>query len=488
MTSWRAKPSSLRLRLLISMIGSVVVISAVAMVLDYRHERRRGLDRIMTSLEEQASALQSAHSLFEDPNAFGRYVDEFCATMDDRISPGHHILVLNQDGSVFAASRRHSGRQVERALQETTRQRAVEEIDGHRLAYVRSYDQDSRTFILAQYLDHVEAALHERLRRRAVSLGLIALTIALFVYLAVAFWVIGPLERLVNAARRWTVHDFAARAPSSGPSDIREVSHEFNSMAEELEGHERRQQQEFEEARRIQTDLLGKFSPEIGGLKLAVEYRPATHVAGDLYDAFALPDGRIALIILDVSGHGINAAMLTGLAKISLRRCLIACSDLSEAMRHVNSDIDACTSDSYFVTACVGIWNPDDGRWTYCAAGHPGGILIRDGNIKELPSTAPLLGVLPDGLWETASVSLSRQDRVFLYTDGIVDARIGDELFGVDGLGAVLQETCHRSLAEQVEAVIDAVRRSEEDRPSDDATVFAFEYHCPTCAEAAGIS
>lgn len=488
MTSWRVKPSSLRLRLLISMIGSVVVISAVAMVLDYRHERRRGLDRITASLEEQASALQSAHTLIEDPNEFGRYVDEFCATMDDRISPGHHILVLNPDGSVFAASQRHSGRQVERALQETTRRRAVEEIDGHRLAYVRSYDQDGHTFVLAQYLDRVEAALHERLRRRAVSLGLIALTIALFVYLAVACWVIGPLESLVHAARRWTVRDFAARASSSGPSDIRVVSREFNSMADELEMHERRREEELEEAREIQANLLGKFSPEIGGLKLAVEYRPATHVAGDLYDAFALADGRIALVILDVSGHGINAAMLTGLAKISLRRCLTACSDLSEAMRHVNSDVYACTSDSYFVTACVGIWNPDDGRWTYCGAGHPGGILIREGNIEELPATAPLLGVLPDGQWETASVSLSPQDRVFLYTDGIVETRIAGEFFGLDGLGAVLQRTCHRSLAEQVEAVMNAVRRSEEDRPSDDATVFAFEYHCPTCAEVPGIS
>ncbi|MHC4520514.1 MAG: hypothetical protein ACYTAS_18145, partial [Planctomycetota bacterium] len=137
MQFWSAKPSSLRLRLLITMIGSVVIISAVAMVLDYRRERRRDLNRITVSLEEQASALQAAHVLFTDANEFGEYVDEFCATMDERISPGHHILVLNPDGSVFAKSRRHSGPQIEQALLKTTDSHAVKDVDGHRLAYVR---------------------------------------------------------------------------------------------------------------------------------------------------------------------------------------------------------------------------------------------------------------------------------------------------------------------------------------------------------------
>jgi HAMP domain-containing protein len=385
---------------------------------------------------------------------------------------------------VFAKSRRHSGPQIEQALLKTTDSHAVKDVDGHRLAYVRSLDTDGHTFVLAQYLDRVEAALHYQLLRRAVLLILMALTIVLFIYLAVACWVIGPLEELAHAAKQWTARDFSARAPSSGPSDFRVVAREFNSMAEELEAHEQRRHQELDEAREIQANLLPKLPLEVSGLKLTAEYRPATHVAGDLYDVFALADGRIALAVLDVSGHGISAAMLTGVAKISLRRCLAEYSNLSKAMRHVNSDIVTCTSDSYFVTACVGIWNPHDRRWTYCAAGHPGGVLIRKGKARELPSTAPLLGILPDGQWDAKSLILSPEDRVFLYTDGIVEAEIGDKQFGTDGLNAVLQRTSHLNLPEQAKAVIQAVSRPNGEHPSDDATIFAFEFHTPTPVKA----
>jgi sigma-B regulation protein RsbU (phosphoserine phosphatase) len=293
----------------------------------------------------------------------------------------------------------------------------------------------------------------------------------------VAFWVIGPLEKLIYTAKRWTARDFSARAPFSGPSDIQVVAREFNSMAEDLEAHEQRRQQELEEARDIQTDLLPKFPPEVGGLRLAAEYRPATHVAGDLYDVFALPGGRIALAVLDVSGHGISAAMLTGVAKISLRRCLTEYSNLSKALKHVNADILACTSESYFVTACVGIWNPHDSRWTYCAAGHPGGVLIHHGQVRELPSTAPLLGILPDCQWETDSLVLAPKDRIFLYTDGIVEAEIGDQQFGLEGLNVLLTRTCHLDLREQAQAVIAAVSQPDSGQLCDDATIFAFEFH-----------
>lgn len=472
---WRAKPSSLRQRLLLVLVGSVVTVSSVAMVLDYRREHERRLDAIATSLVEQASALQASHSLVDDPNVFRQYVDEFCATMDERISPGHHIVVLDTDGSVLAASRRHSGPRVEQALLNTTANRSVTTVDDHRLLYVRSSGVEGHTFILAQYLDHAEAALRSQLLRRAFLMMLIVLIVTLLTYLAVAHWVVGPLEGLVDAAQRWARREFAARAPLSGPSDFRAVSQELNSMVWQLEMHEERQQQEFEEARQIQAGLLPKLTSKLDGLTLAAEYRPAAHVAGDLYDAFGLADDRIAIAVLDVSGHGLSAAMLTGVVKTSLRHHLTQCADLSEAVRCLNSDILACTSDSYFVTACVGIWDPKESRWTYCAAGHPGGILIREGKTVVLPSTAALLGVLPEGDWEARSVTLSPHDRIVLYTDGITEALVDGVPFDVGRLRMVLEHTCNLSLSEQTRAVMQAIDQTDAGRMSDDATVIAFE-------------
>jgi hypothetical protein len=179
MWPWRVKPSSLRWRLLAAMVSSVVVLSGLAAVLDYRRERKRGVDRVLLSLEEQASALQAAHVLIARPNDFGTYVDEYCATMDERISPGHHILILDPNGSVLASSRRHSGPRVEQALLAATGSRAVIDVDKHRLAYVRLRDTQERTYVLAQYLDHVEALLHDQLLRRALLIVVVALTIGI---------------------------------------------------------------------------------------------------------------------------------------------------------------------------------------------------------------------------------------------------------------------------------------------------------------------
>jgi len=469
------------------MVSSVVIISSTAMILDYRHEHRRGVDRIIASLEEQTSALQAARLLIAEPDAFGLYVDEFCATMDERISPGHHILVLDPKGSVFAESRHHRDRQVERALLATTARDAVINVDGHRVAYVRSPDADGHTFILAQYLDHVEAALHDQLVRRAFLVVIIALTIVLFIYLAVAYWVIGPLEELLGAARYWGARDFSARAPLSGPSDFQVVAREFNSMAGQLEAQEGRRLLELEQAREIQSKLLPRLPSRIGPVAIAAEYRPAGYVAGDLYDVFRLPGHRIAVVVLDVSGHGISAAILTGAVKMSLRRHLAGSADLSTAMQRVNHDVFMCTTDSHFVTSCVGIWDVRCARWTYCAAGHPGGVLLRNGKTTELSSTAPLLGVIPAGRWDTESAVLSPGDRLLLYTDGIVEAEIAGRPFGLAGLRATLEQTWSLSLSEQAKAVIQAIGRPDGDWNGDDATVVAVEFHAAVPEEALAV-
>ena len=94
MWRWTIKHDSLRLRLLLAIVAGVTGISATAMTLDYFREYRLGLERIVVSLDEQAGALQEAHRLITDPSQFMHYVHRFCATMDHRISPGHHIMIL----------------------------------------------------------------------------------------------------------------------------------------------------------------------------------------------------------------------------------------------------------------------------------------------------------------------------------------------------------------------------------------------------------
>lgn len=475
---WRVRGSSLRLRLLLVVTGCVLAISAAALVVDLHREYHAGVARITASLREQASALQAARGLIPDKETFRRYVNQFCATMDEHISPGHGILVLGPDGGVVArASHDPMPRPVVQALLTRDAGDPVVDTGRHRLASVRLTGPDGYAFILAQYLDRIEAQLLGQVIRRAAGVLITAVVLIFLLYLATARWVLAPLDRIVLAARRWAARDFSARAAVYGPSDLRAVAREFNEMAGQLEEHEQTKLLELQQAREIQRNLLPKVLPAEGGLALAAEYRPAGHVAGDLYDVFELADGRTVVSLFDVSGHGLSAAMLTGVVKMSLRRHLTDGEDLSTAMQRLNHDIGICTADDYFATGCVGIWDPSDRRWTYCAAGHPGGVLVRNDRITEFPSTAPLLGVLPDGQWSVDSVILRPADRVFLYTDGVIETETAAGPFGLDGLRTKLDETLHLDLESQMHAIVQAVSPPAVETVTDDTTIIGFEIH-----------
>lgn len=171
----------------------------------------------------------------------------------------------------------------------------------------------------------------------------------------------------------------------------------------------------------------------------------------------------------------IVTAVLTGVVKMSLHRRLAETDDLSEAMRLVNDDLIACVPEGHFVTACVGVWNQRDQSWTYCAAGHPGGLLLTQNHTKSLESTASLLGVFGGTDWPTNAVKLSPGDRVFLYTDGVVEAGLAEGKVEPYDLEKVLNNFIDLSLSEQIATIMAETTRRSSGRIKDDATIVAFE-------------
>jgi len=466
---------SLRLRLATSVVGSVLVVMAISMVVDYQRAYRIHIDGVLASLEEQARALQVARRQILSPEQFPQYVNDFCAQMNAHISPGHHILVLDPDGKVIASSRHHSGVDVEKALLAADSTANVLSLQKHRLAQIRLKDDDGTTFIMAQYLDHVEEVLRGQLLSRTVTMGTTAVALITLIFLALHVWATKPVARLTEAAKAWSERIFSTRVDVTGPTEVSFLTSELNSMAHELERHERDRNTELEEAKQIQANLMPVSAPTILGLAIATEYRPAGHVAGDLYDIFTLPDGRTAIVILDVCGHGISAALLTGVVKMSLHRRLAENSDISEAMKLVNDDLRACTPEGHFVTACVGCWDHTDQSWTYCAAGHPGGMLLTQGQAQTLAAAAPLLGVFVGGKWLINRIDLSVGDRVFLYTDGVLEIGITEDKLATFDLVKILNDSANQSLDQQVTTAMTKALRHNAGIIEDDATIVAFE-------------
>jgi PAS domain S-box-containing protein len=231
-------------------------------------------------------------------------------------------------------------------------------------------------------------------------------------------------------------------------------------------------------ARTLQTGLLPDRLADIPGLELAVRYHSIADggaVGGDFYDCFDTSPGRWLVAVGDVAGKGTAAAVLTGLARHTLRAIALREDSPDEMLRFLNEALRRQSSEAAFCTVgCATLERTDDGFHAYLAAGgHPFPLLIPAGaSAREVPVTGMLLGVEADPVLRPVSLSLRPGDTLVLYTDGVVDARsAGGERFGEDRLRAAVDAAAGRTAEDVATAVDEAVGAFEPDRQRDDRAI-----------------
>lgn len=189
------------------------------------------------------------------------------------------------------------------------------------------------------------------------------------------------------------------------------------------------QQMAIDVARRVQHSLFPSRMPTVPGFDIAGAAFPAEHVSGDYYDFIRLPDDSLALLVADVSGHGLGPALLMAQAQAYLRAIAETYHDPGELLRHANRLL-ARTDTEHFVTLFLAHLEPSRSQFTYAAAGHRGYLLRRDDSIVQLESTGIPLGISPQVEFSTSpSYELAPGDILVLPTDGIVEARGTDRAF-----------------------------------------------------------
>lgn len=233
-----------------------------------------------------------------------------------------------------------------------------------------------------------------------------------------------------------------------------------------------RLKRELELAAAIQRSLLPAADPQ---LPIAGFNRPIHEVSGDFYDFFQLPDGTIAFCLGDVSGKGMNAALL--MAKTaSLFRCLgKTVHDPARLIAILNREICETTSLGMFVTMVAGSYDPATGQLRFANAGHMPPLLKEtDHRFQTFAAKAPPLGILREAVFETETVALDGR-QFFLYTDGITEFRFGqDEELGVDGLSLMLDNVQGEHLIDRLEHVLQELRQAGW-QARDDLTLLAID-------------
>ena len=229
-------------------------------------------------------------------------------------------------------------------------------------------------------------------------------------------------------------------------------------------------------ARTLQQTLIPPTPPAIPGVDIAAVYRPAgtgEEVGGDFYDVFQLAEHDWVIAVGDVCGKGVDAAVVTALARYAIRAAAVQDPSPDAVLHALNQVLLHHRSDRFCTVALVRLRDVD-GRWTAtsCSGGHPLPLLVRDGKATESGGPGSLLGVLPEPRFEEAVVVLEPGDALVLYTDGVTEARRDGEFFEDAGLARAL--VAHgESAASMVEGVLSDVLAFQGDNPRDDIAVVA---------------
>lgn len=217
-----------------------------------------------------------------------------------------------------------------------------------------------------------------------------------------------------------------------------------------------RQRVELETARRIQSSILPQLPPQIAGVDIAYCYLPATEVGGDFYDVLALEDGRLAVAVGDVAGHGVSSGLIMSMAKSTLALQVTVNPEVEAVFDTLNRLVFQSARLRLLTTLCYVLVDRRNHELTYASAGHIAPYRVdAGGRVEGLSSSSYPLGVREDLDLYSRTLPLESGDRLFMFSDGVVEARRegSEDLFGFDRL----EESLRRHAAQPPTGLRDGV-------------------------------
>jgi len=239
-----------------------------------------------------------------------------------------------------------------------------------------------------------------------------------------------------------------------------------------------RLERSLEIASEIQSGLMPKAPPTVPGYQVFGWFRPAEHATGDFYDFVTTKDGRLAVVVGDVTGHGIGPALVTATAQASLRSYAKVLPDPGSVVSMLNQDLAERIDAGMFLTLFMGVFGAD-GSLHFVNAGQTPPLLWRQasGTIERIPGNGPALGMMGDFTYEAgAPLVLEPGDTLVAITDGLVEARHRsrpDRFFGEEGVRAVMAEIGfgNPSAEELTHSLVQSALEFSEGVREDDMTV-----------------
>jgi len=284
-----------------------------------------------------------------------------------------------------------------------------------------------------------------------------------------------PINELALAGDKLSGGDFDARVEIKSGDELEQLGGVFNQIGPKLREHEK-MQNSLEVARAIQQRLLPKEAPHAKNFDLAGLCKYSDETGGDYYDFVSFDEiepGKISVILGDVTGHGIGAALLMASARSMLRNNIRHYAyDLSRILQEFNNELVQDTDPDKFITLFYGLLDDKKKTISWALGGHDPAIWFQNesGETKELSSAGVPLGFVPDMTFDQEGpADLKSGDIIVVGTDGIWEAENADEeMFGKERMVEVIRKNIEKTSIEICQAVVDAVLEYTTPQPQDD--------------------
>ncbi len=214
--------------------------------------------------------------------------------------------------------------------------------------------------------------------------------------------------------------------------------------------------------------------PDFTGFEVGRVYQAGSGLmAGDFFDVFRVDDSRIAALIGDVSGHGIESSITAFQAKYLLRVFLRQFRDPAQALEELNQQLSNIDRNEEFISLVVIVFDTDAGTLRFASAGHPAAWLWHELEVQPLRATGPLVMLDPKSTYFSREIPMAMGDFVLLYTDGLAEARRGDEQYGEDRIAQVMKRDPGIAPDVLCKSLLDAGRDFAGGKIDDDVAILA---------------
>lgn len=457
------------MHLLLAVNVPLAIMLVVLLVFEYRDAMDQALLEKEAGLADEAIAVHQA--VVHLPNEASTkstedFIERVCEKMRVSRSPGHVIFVVRGRDVLHSHGHNQLSSDENAALLNAFREGRSRFVVQNKLVVLGGYENEGAAVIIAELATNIRRSAWQEVLWRLASLSALAAVAAAIVDTVLFRLITRPLRRMAASVDAVAGGEFVQRSKRHR-GELQTLTKSFNSMSLELADEERRRRREMERAREIQEHLL-PTEVRVPGLVVRQDYQPADDVAGDYYDLIPLSNGTWLIIIADVAGHGIPAAMAATLLKALLLCASQIHQNPDEILREVNRHIASLLPDGMFVTTLVAVWHPVTGQLVYVNAGHPSGLLWNSRfGFRELSASAVPVGILADVVYQPCEVQLTEDDRLVWFTDGLIEAfSPTGEMFGQKRLQELIATFGRGSLEGLHDAILSEVRAFVGDRCS----------------------